>query len=98
MSIDGKWNITVQSPMGAQKSEFSFNASGATLNGFQLGPQGAVAITNGSVDGDAVSWAVAITSPMPMTLTFSGKVAGDTLNGSVKAGTFGSFNFSGNRA
>jgi hypothetical protein len=98
MSIDGKWNVTVQSPMGAQKSEFSFNASGRILNGSQANPQGAVPITNGTIDGDAVSWSLAITSPMPMTLTFSGKVSGDTLAGSVKAGNFGSFNFSGNRA
>jgi hypothetical protein len=97
MSIDGKWNVTVQSPMGAQKSEFSFTAAGGTLNGTQASPQGPVAITNGTVDGDAVSWAIAITSPMPMTLTFSGKVAGDTLAGSVKAGNFGAFNFSGAR-
>jgi hypothetical protein len=98
MSIDGKWNVTVQSPMGAQKSEFSFNKSGGTLNGSQSSPQGPVPITNGTVDGDAVSWAVAITSPMPMTLTFSGKVSGDTLAGTVKAGNFGAFNFTGSRA
>jgi hypothetical protein len=98
MSIDGKWNITVQSPMGAQKSEFSFNSAGSTLNGSQSSPQGSVPISNGTVEGDAVSWASAITSPMPMTLTFSGKVNGDALAGSVKAGNFGSFNFSGSRA
>jgi hypothetical protein len=98
MSIDGKWNITVQSPMGAQKSEFSFTTTGSSLNGSQVSPQGPVSITNGTVQGDDVSWAVAITSPMPMTLTFSGKVSGDTLAGSVKAGNFGSFKFAGSRA
>ena len=29
MSIDGKWNVTVQSPMGAQKSEVTFKQDGA---------------------------------------------------------------------
>jgi hypothetical protein len=97
MSIDGKWNVTVQSPMGAQKSVFSFNAAGSVLNGTQSSPQGDIPITNGSIEGDAVSWAIAIKTPMPMTLSFSGKLSGDTLGGSVKAGNFGSFNFSGTR-
>jgi hypothetical protein len=33
-----------------------------------------------------------------MTLEFNGKVEGDTLNGNVKAGAFGSFPFTGTRA
>ena len=39
-----------------------------------------------------------VSSPFPMDLEFTGKVDGDTLNGSVKAGGFGSFPFSGKRA
>jgi hypothetical protein len=34
---------------------------------------------------------------MPMTLEFSGAVDGDAIKGSVKAGSFGSFPFSGAR-
>jgi hypothetical protein len=34
---------------------------------------------------------------MPLTLDFNGTVEGDKLSGSVKAGAFGSFPFSGNR-
>jgi hypothetical protein len=33
-----------------------------------------------------------------MTLEFTGTLAGDTLNGNVKAGSFGSFPFKGSRA
>ena len=54
-------------------------------------------MANGKVDGNAVSWSANITSPMPMTLEFTGTVEGDTLKGSVKAGAFGSFPFSGAR-
>jgi hypothetical protein len=57
-----------------------------------------MAIANGKADGDNVSWSIAITSPMPMTLEFSGKVDGDAIAGNVKAGAFGSFPFSGKRA
>lgn len=98
MSVDGKWNITVNSPMGPQKSELNLKADGGTLTGSGTGPGGAAtSIADGKVDGDNVSWKVSVTSPMPMTLEFAGTVAGDTLNGNVKAGNFGSFPFTGAR-
>jgi hypothetical protein len=34
---------------------------------------------------------------MPLTLDFAGTVDGDKLSGSVKAGSFGSFPFTGSR-
>jgi hypothetical protein len=98
MAVDGKYNITIQSPMGAQKATLELKAEGTTLTGTQAGAQGSMAIANGKVDGNKVSWSIAITSPMPMTLEFSGAVEGDAISGSVKAGSFGSFPFSGARA
>jgi len=98
MSVDGNWNIVVSSPMGDQPSTLSLKAEGGTLTGTQ-GAQGQSAdIANGKVDGDKVSWSNSITQPFPMTLEFDGTVAGDTLNGNVKAGSFGTFPFKGTRA
>ena len=97
MAVDGTWNITVNSPMGAQKSTLTFKSSGNTLTGSASGAQGTQEITNGKVDGNNVSWSLAITSPMPMTLEFGGAVDGDKISGNVKAGAFGSFPFSGAR-
>jgi|ERR1700677_3132893 len=98
MAIDGKWEITINSPMGAQKATLDVKAEGSTLTGTQTAMQGTQPLTNGKVDGNNLSWSAAITSPMPMTLEFSGSVDGDKLSGSVKAGAFGSFPFSGGRA
>jgi hypothetical protein len=98
MSIDGKWNVTVNSPMGAQKSELTLKADGGTLTGSGTGPGGAsTSITDGKMDGNNATWKVAVTSPFPMTLEFAGVLDGDTLNGNVKAGSFGSFPFTGAR-
>ena len=98
MSIDGKWNIVVNSPMGAQKSELTFKAEGNTLTGSGSGQGGTQPITDGKIDGNNISWKVAITSPFPMTLEFSGTVDGDKMGGNVKAGSFGSFPWTGTRA
>jgi len=98
MSVDGSWTIVVNSPMGKQESGLELKADGAVLTGTQSGQGQSQPIKDGKVDGDKVSWSNSITQPFPMTLEFTGTVAGDTLNGKVKAGAFGSFDFTGTRA
>jgi len=97
MAVDGKWEIVINSPLGAQKAQLDLKADGATLSGTQQAAQGSGPLENGKVDGNNLSWSAKITSPMPMTLDFAGTVDGDKLSGSVKAGSFGSFPFTGTR-
>jgi hypothetical protein len=97
MSVDGSWKIVVNSPMGKQESTLDLKAEGAVLTGMQGAQGGTQPIKDGKVDGDTVTWSNSITSPFPMTLEFTGKVEGDSLNGKVKAGSFGSFDFTGVR-
>ena len=97
MAVDGKYEIVVQSPMGPQPSTLELKADGNTLTGTQSAQGRSQPITDGKVDGNNVSWKNAITTPFPMTLEFSGTVAGDVLSGNVKAGSFGSFPFTGKR-
>ncbi len=98
MSVDGAWNITVNSPMGPQPSTLTIKAEGGALTGSQSAQGNTQPIANGKVDGDTVTWSNSITTPFPMNLEFTGKVEGDKISGSVKAGAFGSFPFSGDRA
>ncbi len=98
MAVDGKWEIVINSPMGAQKATLDLATDGGSLTGTQSAAQGSGPLENGKVDGNAVSWSAKITSPMPMTLEFAGNVDGDKLAGSVKAGAFGSFPFTGSRS
>ena len=99
MSVDGKWNVTVNTPMGARPSTFVFEADGDTLNGHGETPDGDnQAIKNGKIDGDKLSWEYDITQPMPMTLEFDGAVDGDSMSGTTKAGAFGNMPFVGTRA
>jgi hypothetical protein len=97
MAVDGKWEIVINSPMGAQKATLDLATSGATLTGTQQAAQGSGPLENGKVDGNNLSWSAKISSPMPLTLDFTGTVDGDKLSGSVKAGAFGSFPFTGSR-
>lgn len=98
MAIDGKWNVTMQSPMGPRDATAEFTADGATLGGTFGGAAGSVPLT-GTVDGDAVTWAATVNGPMgQMELKFDGKVDGDALSGTVAFGAFGSGSFTGTRA
>jgi hypothetical protein len=99
MAIDGKWNLTIKTPLGDRPSTLEVTSAAGKLTGSQsAGSDETQAIENGEVKGDEASWSVDITSPMPMTLSFNGTVAGDSLSGSVRLGGFGESTFSGERA
>ena len=97
MAVDGKWEIVINSPLGAQKASLDIATNGTALTATQQAAQGSGPLENGKVDGNNVAWSAKISSPMPLTLDFTGTVDGDKLSGSVKAGSFGSFPFTGNR-
>jgi hypothetical protein len=97
MAVDGKWEIVINSPLGAQKAQLDIATDGSSLTGTQTAQQGSGPLENGKVDGNTVSWSAKITNPLPLTLDFAGTVDGDKLSGSVKAGSFGSFPFTGSR-
>lgn len=98
MAVDGKWEIVINSPLGAQKATLDLKTDGAVLTGTQQAAQGSGPLENGKVDGNGLTWSAKITNPMPLTLDFTGTVDGDKLSGSVKAGAFGSFPFTGSRS
>jgi hypothetical protein len=98
MSIAGNWKITVNAPTGAMSSLADFTEDGAVLTGSVTDPDNVVqAIKDGVIQGDKAKWKMDITKPLPMTLSFSATIAPDTLSGTVAAGPFGSFPFSGVR-
>ncbi len=97
MSVSGTYDCVVKSPMGEQKSTLTVNADGDSWTGTNSGAQGTAEVTDGKVDGNTITWSMAITVPMPMTLEGSATIDGDSLDGSVKAGAFGSFPMTGTR-
>jgi hypothetical protein len=98
MSVDGTWAVTMTTPMGAQAITLTLASDGGTLTGDMKSPQGNMELSDGTVDGDSVAWKVAMTSPMPMTLTFTGAVDGDKISGNAELGSFGNAPFEGTRS
>jgi hypothetical protein len=56
--IDGKWTAQVEGRNGPRTETLMLKASGNTLTGSIEGRGGAVQISNGTVDGDQVSFTV----------------------------------------
>ena len=97
MSADGTWKTTINSPMGVQEGTLTIATSGATFTGSLSGAQGTQEIS-GKVDGNTLTWGSKLTQPFPIDLEFTVTVTGDTMEGSVKAGAFGSSPLKGVRA
>src|ERR1700722_9039662 len=98
MAVDGNWNIVMSTPMGDRNATLTLKNSGGALTGTQAAEGNSIEIFDGTTTGDDVAWKVSITNPMPLTLEFTGKVAGDSISGEMGIGPMGSFSFRGTRA
>ena len=98
MAVAGTYDCVTKTPMGDQKSTFTVVDNGdGTFSGQNAGAMGSMDVENGKIDGDTLTWTMNMTSPMPMKLEGNATVEGDTLNGSVNAGAFGSMAMTGTR-
>ena len=97
MALDGNWNITMQSPMGAREVKAELKANGGSVEGNFAGPQGSAPVA-GTIDGTKVNFAATVAGPMgQMELKFDGTLDGDAMSGTVAFGAFGSGSFTGAR-
>jgi hypothetical protein len=99
MSVGGVYECITKTPMGDQKGTLTVNPSddGTSFTGTMVSSMGSTDVQDGKIDGNKISWKNKITLPMPMTLDCVATIDGDTLDGEVKAGGFGTMPFSGQR-
>lgn len=78
--IDGKWTGQVQGPQGPMDMTFVFKSEGEKLTGTLTNSFGEVAISDGSIKGDAVAFKVTREfNGNKFTLKYVGKLAGDEI-------------------
>ena len=99
MSVAGTYNTVVKSPMGDQNGTFTVvpGDDGKTFTGSMAGGMGSMDVKDGTINGNALSWKMDMTVPMPMTLNCKATVDGDQLTGTVNAGAFGDMALTGQR-
>ena len=93
-SIVGTWDVTINTPMGAQivSLDFADEHSGVARYGSD-----SVALQDVTVSGNTATCTVSVTQPMSVTLKCAVQVVGDALTGTASAGFFGKFALTGNR-
>jgi hypothetical protein len=98
MSITGTWNLTLNSPLGAQQAQLQLEEVSGSYQGTLSGKAGPSPIEELSVDGDNVAFSADADTPVGrLRLGFTGAITGDTLAGKYST-PFGAFDFSGTRA
>ena len=96
--VDGTWNCTMNTPMGAGNVTLTLATNGNELSGKLASDQGTMEFTGGTVDGNNLSWTVSVDQPMPMKIETTATIEGDKLTGKAQLGSFGSAELTGTRA
>jgi hypothetical protein len=94
--IQGKWNITIKTPMGDRTGVLDLVVDGAKLSGSLSDGERVAAISDGRVDGNRLTWSAKISKPMRLTFKFTAAVDADRIEGSAKY-LLGSASFRGTR-
>ncbi len=98
MSVEGKWNLKVSTPMGEQTPVLILNVSGNECSGSFAGAQGAADFSGGSIEGDNVSFSLEVEAMgQKIKLECTATIDGDKISGELKS-TMSPAQFSGERA
>lgn len=100
MSVDGTWDIKMNTPIGPQTGKLVLNAENGVLTG-QMDQMGNISeIEDGTIseDGD-LAWKIKVTRPMKITVDINAKYDGaDKISGKAKLGFIGSADLEAVRA
>jgi len=95
--VQGKWNITIETPMGNKSGVLDLNVDGTQLSGSLSDADHFAALKDGKVQGNKLTWSATLTEPMRLNLQFTATVEEDRISGIAKH-LFGKAAFSGTRA
>lgn len=93
----GEWDVTFSSPQGPQEFTMYVAQEGSRLSGRLTNEAGEFPL-RGTLDGDSftITWSLPDAGRI-VEVAFTGKVDGDSMTGTAKLGTTGSWQLSGTR-
>ena len=98
MTVDGSWKLEANTPIGELTGTVSLKSAGGKLTGTGHAAGTTVEIHDGTVSGNEFAGKISITNPIALTISFTGKVSGNSLSGEAAVSGFGNFAFTGTRA
>lgn len=89
-NVAGDWTLTLTTSRGDRVSPVNFVQDGENLKVTMTSPRGDQSTGEGTIKGTDIEWKVTRSTPRgEMTLTYKGKVEGDTMSGEAQMGDFG---------
>ena len=99
MSLTGKWNLSIATPMGEQKVELELVQDGDQVTGVSRNDlEGETPMVDPVLNGNKLTWKSNITRPIKVTATMEITSNGDLVTGTAKAGMFPAAKVVGQRA
>ena len=96
--VGGNWDLTINSPQGAQQVTMTVNQNGSNFTGTMTSQFGTTDVSAGHVEGRRMTWSMSLSmGGQNMTLNYSGEVDGNRITGNVSVGDFGTFAFTGEK-
>jgi hypothetical protein len=95
--LRSKWNITIKTPLGEKSGVLELHVEGKNLTGSLSDADHHVAISDGKIEGNRLSWQAKISKPMRLSFKFTATVDGDRISGTARH-LLGSATFSGTLA
>jgi len=98
-TVAGNWDVTINSPQGANTSLVVFKQDGDKVSGVLKGRGGELPFEGGTLTGSDLKFSFTInTQGMALPITLTGKVAGDTMTGKADFGGFAEGDWTAKRA
>jgi hypothetical protein len=82
--VQGRWNITIATPMGDKSGVLELRVDGSTLSGSLSHADHHVDISDGKIDGNRLSWRAKITKPMRLSFNFTAVVEENRISGTAR--------------
>jgi len=98
-TVAGNWDVTINSPQGANTSLAVFKQDGDKVSGVLNGRGGELPFEGGTLTGNDLKFSFTInTQGMALPITLTGKVEGDTMSGKADFGGFAEGDWTAKRA
>lgn len=97
VDVTGSWESTIESPQGNATSAATYKQEGEKLTGTHVGQMGELPLS-GTVKGTDITFTITIDAEgQKFVLTYTGKVDGDTIKGTVDFGGMGTATWTAKR-
>lgn len=98
MSFAGKWNVTLDTPLGKQSAVWDIRQAGGGWTGTMQAKTGASELKNMKVQGDTLAFETSVKSPLgSINAIVNCSLQADAVSGICKT-SYGNMRFSGVRA